>query len=153
MWSLLIMAVTTSCVKEDMPEAWSLGPCEYLPDFSVTTLDGEVVTTSSFEGKTGYIVFFSTECGDCRRALPRLEEIYQRLKRSDPEGNESEFICISRAEGIETVRDYWRDNGLTMPVAAEKDRRVYDLFATEGIPRLYVTKGKIITEVYVEKMP
>ena len=145
MWMVMLVAVT-SCINDTEPE-WSLSPGDELPEFSVTTLDGNVVTRSSFTGKKGYIIFFSTECGDCRRELPEFERMYRDLMMSD-ESSGVEFICISRSEDAASVDAYWRENSFTMPVAAVADRSVYDLFATIGIPRLYVTDGIIIAEVY-----
>lgn len=140
----LLFVGATACVNEDEPE-WSLKPGDELPEFNVVTLDGDVISKESFVGKQGYIIFFSTTCGDCRRELPHFEEEYRRLMST--EGAEVEFICISRAEGADEVRAYWEENGLTMPVAAVADRSVYDLFASIGIPRLYTTEGTRITEV------
>lgn len=151
MWSLL-SAVTTSCIAEEEPAEWSLAPGDRLPTFSVTTLDGTDISQASFEGKEGYIVFFTTTCGDCRRELPIMEEHYRQLTAT-PEGREHvEFICISRGDDAATVRDYWEANGLTMPVAAPGDKGVYYLFASVGVPRLYVTRGEVIEGVYVERL-
>lgn len=148
MWLLLIVA-TTSCIMEDQPSEWSLQPGESLPEFSVTTLSGVKVSRSDFEGEEGYIIFFTTSCGDCQRELPRMEEFYRRM-----EGEEGvEFICISRGEGEDKVRDYWEKEGFTMPVAAVEDRSVYEKFASSGVPRLYVSDDCIITAVYSERLP
>ena len=57
------------------------------------------------------------------------------------------IYAISREEGEEEVADYWERNALTIPYSAQDDRRVYELFSTSGIPRVYVCRrdGTIVS--------
>lgn len=121
-----------------------------VPIFSVNVVDYEGLTTSfstnRLYGET-VIVFFSTQCKDCQRELPELNEYY--LKHKDDEG--FQMVAISRAEGEESVADFWSANNLQIPYSAQEDRKIYDLFASSVIPRVYfVSSSGIITKVLIE---
>lgn len=144
---LLIVAILSGCVRDEEPEVWSLGKGDTLPVFSVRTLEGGVVENSSFAESKGVIIFFTTTCGDCRRELPRLEEWYRT------QDEDFLLICISRGDDADAVSAFWKENGLTMPVAADPSGKVYALFATRGVPRLFLVENGIIAASYVENFP
>jgi len=121
-----------------------------VPIFSVNVVDYEGLTTSfstnRLYGET-VIVFFSTQCKDCQRELPELNDYY--LKHKDDEG--FQMVAISRAEGEQSVADFWSANDLQIPYSAQEDRKIYDLFASSVIPRVYfVSSSGIITKVLIE---
>jgi len=136
----------SSCgINDDEPEMRSLvDEGDRIPSFEVI-VDGRTVTDESLRGKSSLIVFFSTGCPDCRRALPMIERVYRQ--RPD-----LEILCISRSEGEEEVSAYWKENSLTLQYSAQTDDTVYRLFATSGIPRLYaVGPDLMVTAVYSEE--
>lgn len=130
----LVILAFTGCVNEGDEPAWSLQVGDRLPEFEITLNNGDVVTTESLWGSESVIVFFNTSCVDCRRELPEIQKLYNEfLMQNRP----VRFICISREEGAASVAKFWEENNLTMPYSAQTDRRVYNLFASSGIPRLY----------------
>ena len=55
-------------------------------------------------------------------------------------------MFFTTASEIET---YWRDNHLTLPYSAQTDRRVYSLFASSGVPRIYTVDSRLtVTAVF-----
>jgi hypothetical protein len=121
-----------------------------VPIFSVNVVDYEGLTTSfstnRLYGET-VIVFFSTQCKDCQRELPELNDYYLRHK----DDNGFQMVAISRAEGEQSVADFWSANNLQIPYSAQEDRKIYDLFASSVIPRVYfVSSSGIITKVLIE---
>ena len=121
-----------------------------VPIFSVNVVDYEGLTTSfstnRLYGET-VIVFFSTQCKDCQRELPELNDYY--LKHKEDDG--FQMVAISRAEGEQSVADFWSANNLQIPYSAQEDRKIYDLFASSVIPRVYfVSSSGIITKVLIE---
>ena len=62
------------------------------------------------------------------------------------------MVAISRAEDEDAVAAYWKDNGLQIPYSAQNDRRIYELFASSIIPRIYFVSAQgIVTRVFIEK--
>ena len=61
------------------------------------------------------------------------------------------FALISRAQSSDDIESYWKENGLKMPYSAQKDRTVYEKFATESIPRVYINdRDGIIRYIYTD---
>lgn len=120
-----------------------------VPSFSVTVTDGSETRTFSTSQLTGetVIVFFNTWCSDCQRELPLLNDYY--LQHKDDSG--FQMVAISRAEGADAVSQFWSEHSLQIPYSAQDDRRIYDLFASSVIPRIYfVSPQGIITRIEVE---
>lgn len=131
---LMIVCTTTGCISENDPEGPSLGVGDSLPEFSVTLNTGETVSSSDLKGKHSAIVFFNTGCGDCRQELPVVNQLWDHYK-DDPE---VVILPIAREETEEEISEYWAESGFTMPYSPQKDRSVYNLFASSVIPRIYI---------------
>ena len=138
----LIVCISGCIGEKDEPE-WYLQTGDALPQFEVTTIDGNKVGSADSYSAPMVIIFFNTTCTDCQRELPLMQKQYEEnLKR--PESEQSIFICISREEGAADVERYWNENSLTLPVSAQTDRHIYSMFASIGIPRIFYAKnGKI----------
>ena len=141
--SLFLLAV--GCVTEKEEPEWYLHPGDALPQFDVTTIDGQKISSADSYSAELVIVFFNTTCPDCQRELPILQRQYeQNLKL--PEEEQSIYICISREEGTADVERYWIENHLTLPVSPQSDRSIYSMFASIGIPRIFHAKDARITD-------
>ncbi len=124
-------AIFTSCIT-DNTESDVINVGDPLPDFSVT-LNGATVTTDDLKDHVSLILFFSTKCSDCREVVPIVDHIYEKY------AGRVVFVTISRSEGPEEVARFWKDNNLSMPYAARPDRKIYNLFATSVVPRIYIS--------------
>ena len=81
--------------------------------------------------------------------MPKLDSYYRQHK--DEAG--FQMVAISRAEDAESVAAYWKENGLSMPYSAQTDRRVYELFASSLIPRVYYCSPQgIVTRIDIERV-
>lgn len=139
-----LMLLAAGCVGEKEEPEWYLRPGDVLPQFEVTTIDGINISSADSYSAELVIVFFNTTCPDCQRELPAIQLQYEE-NRKLPASEQSTYICISREEGVADVKRYWTENHLTLPVSAQTDRRIYSLFASIGIPRIfYARDGKII---------
>ena len=135
----------TSCIGEDDPsDAWSLPLGSEIPQFEVTLLDGTKVNSADLAGSTAVIVLFNTSCSDCRAELPVVNDVYKTINAELGDENRSEtrgtvrFLCIARAEGAESVTQFWTENSLILPVSPQPDKAVYSLFAESVIPRIMI---------------
>ncbi len=133
-----------SCIKDRIPQGADLEAGARLPEFSVTIQDGTEVSTTDLLGNISCIVFFHTGCPDCQKTLPLIQELYDRYG-----DGAVRFLCISREEGAVSVAEYWSGNGFTLPYSAQDDRRIYNLFATFAVPRIYLSdRAGIIRYIY-----
>lgn len=145
----LIAMLLCGCITDDDDVEERVRVGDKVPLFTVDVIDnGERSTfsTADIDGET-VIVFFNTSCEDCRRELPKLNDYYLRHR------DEAGFcmVAISREEGEESVAAYWHYNSLQIPYSAQTDRRIYSLFASSVIPRVYYCSPQgIITKIFVE---
>lgn len=139
----LLLSAGFGCVGEKEEPEWCLRPGDALPAFEVMTIDGKRVSfTDSYEAEM-VIVFFNTDCPDCRRELPELQKRYDENQLL-PESDRDIYICIAREEGEADIVGYWEANHLTLPVSPQPDRRIYSLFASVGIPRIFYARDSKI---------
>ena len=112
-----------------------------LPETSLTTVDGETITLP-IPGKVVLINFFATWCGPCQIELPHIEQIWTDLRLDD----RFRLVVIGREETAEAVRTFRHEHRFTFPMAADPEREVYSLIATESIPRTIVVspEGRIV---------
>lgn len=149
---LLLCLLMTGCssIGDDNEVTERVNVGDRVPSFTVDVVADGVHTTFSTAHLTGetVIVFFNTTCPDCQRDLPKLNQYY--LKHQADEG--FQMVAISREEDESSVAAYWKDNGLQIPYSAQNDRRIYELFASSIIPRVYFVSAKgIVTRVFIER--
>ena len=104
------------------------------PAFTVQMADGTTRSSGELRGKVTVVSFFATWCGPCILELPHLQELYERHQGDD----RFELLVIGREETTETVLAFVREHAWTFPAAADPERETFDLFAENGIPRVYV---------------
>lgn len=157
------LMAATGCVNDDDGDKWSIRVGESAPTFEVVLDNGASVSTADLAGRKTMLVFFNTDCEDCRRELPEIQRVADQLAADGsgalagqtPQGDAvPRVICISRAEGAASVERYWALNGLTLPYSAQNDAAVYRLFAESLIPRVYIIGGDLkISAAYAETLP
>lgn len=143
--SLLLQA---SCITEEDIESYShVNAGDRLPEFSLVLNTGKTITTDSLRGKVSMLVFFNTNCNDCRVELPVVNAVASGF------GDEINVVCISREEGEQEVSSYWQENSLTLPYSSQDDSEIYKMFATSGIPRIYVANENLIVTYTFDDNP
>ena len=139
-WGAVLLTaglLAVSCIFEHADNPGDIGVGDPLPSFSVTVRDAgseKTVTTSSLAGSVSVITLFSVTCPDCRATMPEIQKAYDVFA---PQG--VAFVNISRAEGWDRVEAMWQELGLSMPYSAQEDRTVYELFAKNVVPRVYLS--------------
>ncbi|MCH5230514.1 MAG: TlpA family protein disulfide reductase [Muribaculaceae bacterium] len=142
---ILMVCTTQGCINDNEPTGPSLSVGEALPEFSVEMNDGSRISTSDLLGKVGVIVFFNTDCRDCREELPVINRLWEHFK-DDPA---IMIVAIAREESASQIEEYWEENGLSMPWSAQENRNVYSLFAPSVIPRIYISSpAGIVTATF-----
>ena len=151
--ALLLLLTGCSMVNDgsDDPKDY-VAVGDRLPAFTVPVVysDGTTgtFTSTALTGPT-VVVFFHTSCSDCQRELPRLDAYYRQHQHDDG----FQMVAISREENAESVATFWADQHLAIPYSAQPDRRIYQLFATVTIPRIYFCNSQgIVTRIFVERI-
>jgi thiol-disulfide isomerase/thioredoxin len=106
------------------------------PIFSLSRLDGTVVSSSDFRGRVVVLDFWATWCPACRREMPELEQLYRRYQ-----GNSKvSFWAIDvqkNGETPEKARDFMQKAGYTLPVAFGSEKALEGL-SVEDFPSVII---------------
>ncbi len=121
-----------------------------VPSFTVTNGQGEIFSSTELVGKRSLLVFFNTDCRDCKTVLPSINnDVWKELKDSP----EFLVVTIARGENANTVESYWEVNQYTMPTFQDLDRSVFLKFANNTVPRLYIiNEDGFIEWMAIEKL-
>lgn len=87
-----------------------------LPAFSLPDLDGRTVTLVSLRGRVVLLYFWATWCSYCVRELPSTMEALQRRYRDQG----LTVLAVSFEEPPDTVKNWVRSRGLSMPVLLDR---------------------------------
>lgn len=112
------------------------------PDFSLSDLDGKIVTLASLKGKVVLLDFWGTWCKWCVKAMPKLQAVHEHFK-----GKDVIVLGISCQEPPNAnPKKFMQDNKVTYN-SLLKGEEVARQFGVEGYPTLYVLgkDGKIIS--------
>lgn len=115
---------------------------EQAPDFTVEMFDGEKLTLSSLRGKVVLLNFWATWCPPCREELKRVQkDVIDRFA-----GRDFYFLPVSRGEERSAVAAFREKTGYTFPMGLDPTRAVYDLYASNFIPRNFLIdrNGKVV---------
>lgn len=123
--TIIFLLLLSACITDE--PAPLIRPGDQMPWFEVTTTDGRTFTPDILRGHESVIIFFNTSCEDCRRELPLIQQ------QAD-DNPDVIYLCIAREESAQTIIPFWQSHDLTLPVAPQHDRSLYNRFATSGIP-------------------
>ena len=148
---VLALFYLSSCINDKEPDGGNIYLHDKLPQFSVIMNTGETISTRNLIGKIGLIMFFNTNCPDCQKELPVIQQLWENYVEND----NVLIVPIAREEGEEEILDYWRENNLSMPFSSQETRDIYSLFAKSIIPRIYISdrEGRVIFMSGDEDMP
>ena len=131
---MMIVCTTQGCISDDDPDGPTLTVGDTIPEFSVAMSNGEIISKSSVKGKVPVIIFFNTDCSDCRKELPVIQSLWDNYK----DNPEVVIALIARQESADEIETYWNENNFTMPYSPQETRDVYSLFAASIIPRIFI---------------
>jgi peroxiredoxin len=124
--------LATACVREEN-DGPKIGVGDPVPAFKCETIDGDEFDSRDFRGKPTVLIFFNTDCRDCKDELPEIQHF-----REACEGDVARLMLVGRDETRERILSYWKEKALTLPACAGNGRVEYNLFAHSGIPRIFI---------------
>lgn len=99
------------------------------PDFSLPTLEGEMVELNSFDGKIVVLHIATTWCPFCNAEAPHLENLYQDYKDKNVA-----VLLMDVKEPNELIQEKLKEKyNLTFPILVDADGSVAASFAPKDI--------------------
>jgi peroxiredoxin len=112
------------------------------PEFTLQDLAGKTWTFGELRGQVVLVNFWATWCPPCRKEMPDLERLYERLQTKG-----LVVLAISDEEAAK-VEPFVRERGVRFPVLLDPGRKVNERFIVEGIPKSFVydREGKLVAQ-------
>ncbi len=104
--------------------------------FSISRLDGTLVSSSDLRGQVVVLDFWATWCPACRRELPELEKLYKRYQ-GNPKVSFWAVDVQDNGETPEKARDFMQKAGYTLPLALDSQKSL-EALSVEGFPSLII---------------
>ena len=112
------------------------------PDFEVTTIQGESVKLSDFQGSPVVVNFWASWCPPCRAEMPALQRIYQEYRNS---GLVVLAVNSTHQDNLEDLENFIAEFGLIIPVYLDSDGTASNLYQVRALPTTFFigADGKI----------
>ena len=109
-----------------------------MPDFKLYDLEGNLVSSSDFDGKVILLNFWATWCGPCKTEIPDLVKLYENYK---DRGFAVVSIAISSgsANKVKKFAERWKMN---YPILMGDARVVRAYGGIRGVPTTFVIDSK-----------
>ncbi|UJF25972.1 peroxiredoxin [Planococcus sp. 107-1] len=131
-----------------LPTEEGLAKGELSPDFELTTLEGEKVKLSDYQGKKVILNFWATWCPPCRAEMPHMQNYFEEHAA----GNNVEILAVNLTtedRGIDKVQNFVKEYELTFPIPMDEKGDIGTLYQAVTIPTSYMidTEGRVQNKV------
>lgn len=119
-----------------------------VPEFSLTTFDGQVINTIDYDGKVIVVNFWASWCKPCEQEAFEMEEAYQFYKP----GGEVLFLGVDWVDTEPEALGFINKFGLTYANGPDLGTKIAQMFRIQAVPETYIIdrEGKL---AYVKKGP
>lgn len=114
-------------------QAEPIGIGQVVPDFSLTTFDGQQHTLSDFKGKVVVLNFWASWCSTCTQEAADLEQAWQ----SYAPGEQVVFLGVDYSDTEPEALSYLEAYEVTYPNAPDRRTRISQMFRITGVPETY----------------
>lgn len=140
----LLHGFSWSCVSPTTtgPETSGARQVSILPDFSLTTLTGETVSSQDYDRKILVVNFWATWCTPCVYEIPHLNDLYRDFRSK---GVEVLGISLDSADREHVLR-FTRRHRIRYPVVVGARSLGDDFGGVRAIPTTFIVdqQGEII---------
>ena len=141
---MFVAFFTVKSQEEEDPDKVKMG--DWMPAFTIVSDNGMTISSAEFNGKVILITMFATWCPPCQQKLAEIEKsLWPKYK----DVKDFALLVIGREHSDAELIEYNKTKGFTFPLYPDKDRKIFDLFAIQYIPRTYLInkEGKIIYRI------
>ena len=113
------------------------------PYFEGTTLDGQAVSLSDYEGKPLVLVFMASWCEPCREEAPEIDQFYL------DEQDRAAVLAIAVQDSEDDMQALMAENGWTFPVLYDADSAAA-AYGVTAVPTTVVidAEGRIVKRIF-----
>jgi thiol-disulfide isomerase/thioredoxin len=142
-WLLLLLSAAAVADEELSYNFAPVDPPRSVPDFSLPDMDAELHALQDYRGKVVLINFWATWCPPCRREMPALEQLYNKL------GDEAfAVLAINQWEDADHVFAYMGDLNVipSFPILFDPESKISEEFGVKGLPTSFLLdrQGRVV---------
>lgn len=104
-----------------------------VPNFTLTTFDGEQIELTDLEGKVVVLNFWASWCKPCEQEAADLENAWKIYQP----GGEVMFLGVDYVDTEPEARAYLAKFGITYPNGPDLGTRISQAFRIKGVPETY----------------
>jgi peroxiredoxin len=102
------------------------------PGFTGLTTDGKTASLNTLHGRVVLLNFWATWCLECRPEMPLFERLHREFSAQG-----LRVVGINAREGIENIRGYVKELGLTFPLVMDLDGKINTAYGVVGLPTTF----------------
>ena len=132
-WGLLLGLLAILGLGLIRSQQGPVGVGAMVPDFTLTTFDGEEIDIRDLRGQVVVINFWASWCKPCEQEAAELEQAYQLYRDQD--------VAFLGVDYVDTDREalaYLEKFGITYPNGPDLGTRISQAFRIRGVPETYL---------------
>lgn len=103
---------------------------EPAPDFTLETINDEIVSLSDYKGQYVIVSFWATWCTYCRQEMPHLDAL-------DREEEDFKVLAVNQNESKSKAKTYMNEEGFQLETLLDKTGVVGQKYQVQGLPTNY----------------
>ena len=122
-----------------------VGVGQEVPDFVLTTFEGDQIAISDTKGQVVVINFWASWCKPCEQEAAELEQAYRKYKDQGVV-----FLGVDYVDTEREALDYLSKFNITYPNGPDLETRISQAFRIRGVPETYIVgKDGVLVDVRI----
>ncbi len=122
-------------------------PGSQAPDFTLQTLDGDIVTLSELRGRPVLVNMWASWCTPCKYEMPTIQKVYEEFR---DRGLMVLAVNLTKKDNLTSVISFVEEYDLTFPILLDVDGKVEEAYQLRGLPStFFIDRDGIIQSVVI----